>query len=165
MFVLAASRMARRRQTGLLRNARIVRADARPIPFLEIARRQIKNFARPRTSPSAEAELWNQQQCRAFFVVAGEVIKIFFLHEDVGRIRFFVPRVAENNHGALTVAINLARRSAKMLLGSRSNEDAAQERQMRTSMPDKTLTRFTGLEKQTLILQQPSHFNELLKDN
>jgi hypothetical protein len=63
-------------------DARIVRPVARAAPALLLRR-------------------FGQQQKRgAFFVVAREVIEIFFLHENVRRVRFLVARVAEQHDGS-----------------------------------------------------------------
>src|ERR1019366_8213642 len=42
-----------------------------------------------------------QQHGRAFFVVAGQVVEILFLHEDVRWIRFFVAGIAEEHDGGI----------------------------------------------------------------
>ncbi len=58
-------------------------------------------ISRGPVQPFSAAELGHEQQRRAFFVMPGEVIKIFFLHEHVRGIRLFVPRVAEQHDGSV----------------------------------------------------------------
>ena len=58
-------------------------------------------ISRGPVQPFSRRRFGHEQQRRALFVVPGKVIEIFFLHENVGGIRFFVARVAEQHDGGV----------------------------------------------------------------